>query len=498
MSEKRTVIYKLERHKWPDEIAAEKRRRRKNLAIIASCLFFFAAGFFVSRATAGSVRSSESNLQKEKFDAVYALMNEKWYFGKDIDDLSTVLMENAIAALANNDVDIHTSYMSLEDAASFSSSLEGTFVGVGLSFYENQEGNYIVIDVYENSPAQKAGVERGDRLISVAGKDCTTLDQDTIKKTLSKQEGTAIDLVVERNGKEITMKVTPSVVDNSVIAYVEDGYGYVHLSSFAENSAADMESALQRIWDGGEKKIILDLRDNGGGYLSAAMDIAKYFLPKGTVVFQSEDRNGTRSEYRLEDDYEPFAFEQIVILMNGNTASASEALISALDDNLGNRVVMVGKKTYGKGTMQTSVPFSDGTSLKYTSAQWFSSKGTTINGVGIQPDVEVALDQARTTTMLLYKKDIQVKEDRVADIVKPVQIYLRFLGYDVDRVDEYFSAKSAQALRQFEKEHGLTVDGVIDNETAQALADAATIYWYENQEQLDTQLNKAEAIIYGR
>ena len=125
-------------------------------------------------------------------------------------------------------------------------------------------------------------------------------------------------------------------------------------------------------------------------------------------------------------------------------------------------------------------------------------EGEKINGVGIDPDIEVQLDEARTATMLIYKNDIEVKEDEVADIAKPVQIYLRFLGYDADRSDAYFSARSAQALRAFQKDHGLTADGVIDNETAQALADAAGIYWNEHRNELDTQLNKAMEIIYGR
>lgn len=498
MSQKRTVIYKLERHKWPDEIAAEKRARRKKLAVICSCLLFFIAGFCLSRATQTQVGGSEKSKQMEKFETVYSLMNEKWYFGKDVEDLSTVLLENAIGALAENELDPHTSYMDLEDAASFSSSLEGTFIGVGLQFYQNWNDEYIVLDVFENSPAQKAGIQREDQLVSIDGKQCQEMAQEDIKELLSKEEGKEVELVIRRAGKNITLKVVPSVVDNSVIAYIEDDYGYIALSSFAENSAADMESALQRIDDAQKDKLILDLRDNGGGYLSAAMDIAKYFLPKGSVVFQSEDRNGTRSEYRLEDDYTPFSFDQIVILMNEDTASASEALISALDENLGDTVVLVGTKTYGKGTMQTSIPFSDGTSLKYTNAQWFSSKGTTINGVGIQPDVEVHLDEARTTSMLIYQNDYQVKEDEVAAVAKPVQIYLRYLGYDVDRDDEYFSVQSAQALRQFESDHGLEVDGVIDNETAQALANAVGIYWNENRDTLDTQLIKAEDIIYGR
>ena len=497
MAEKRTVIYKLERHKWPDEIAAEKRERRKKLAIVCSCLLFFAAGFFVSRATESPAVSDERSLQMEKLESVYALMNEQWYFGKDNDQLSSDLLEQAIAAMAQSDVDAHTEYMSLEDAQSFSATLEGTFVGVGLQFYQNSADAYIVADVFENSPAQKAGIQRGDRLMMVEGTSCDALSSDEIKAMLTQKEGESVTLVIERLGKTHTIQVTPALVDNSVIAYVEEGYGYVRLASFSENSAADMESALKRISESGETKLILDLRDNGGGYLSAALDIAKYFLPKGTVVFQSEDRSGNRSEYVLEETYTPFAFDQIVILMNANTASASEALISALDDNLGERVLLVGNTTYGKGTMQTSVPFSDGTSLKYTTAQWFSSKGTVINGVGIQPDVEVSLDAARSIAMPIYKQDVHVEEDEVADIAKPVQIYLRFLGYDADREDAYFSPQSTAALRQFEKDYGLQSDGVIDNETAQALANAAAIYWNENEAQLDTQMRKAVELLYA-
>ena len=276
------------------------------------------------------------------------------------------------------------------------------------------------------------------------------------------------------------------------------GYGYVVLSSFAENSGTDMQSALQRIRDAGESKIILDLRDNGGGYLSSALDIAACFLPQDTIVFQSEDRSGERTEYKVTEGYTPISFDQIVILMNENTASASEVLISALDENLGDQVIMVGNTTYGKGTMQTSVPFSDGTSLKYTTAQWFSSQGKQINGVGITPDVEVSLDEARSIGMPNYTEEISVEADSVAVIAKPVQIYLRFLGYDADRSDEYFSQASSSALAQFQRDQGLEADGVIDNETAEALVNAAGVYWNEHEEELDTQKRKAVEIIHGR
>lgn len=498
MGEKRTVIYKLERHKWPDEIEAEKKARRRKFAVVCSCLLFFAAGFFVAKGTQGTVVSGEASAEMQKLESVYTILNEDWYFGKDIQDLSTTLLEKAISAMAYSESDPHTYYMSQEDAQIFSSSLEGTFVGIGIQFYQNAQGQYVVSAVFENSPAQKAGLQRGDLIISVMGEDCSTLSSGEIQELLALSEDETAQIVIERDGAQQTVSVKPAVVDNTVAAYVEDGYGYVVLSSFAENSGTDMQNALQRIRDAGVSKIILDLRDNGGGYLSSALDIAACFLPQDTIVFQSEDRSGERTEYKVTEGYTPISFDQIVILMNENTASASEVLISTLDENLGDQVIMIGNTTYGKGTMQTSVPFSDGTSLKYTTAQWFSSQGRQINGVGITPDVEVSLDEARSIGMPNYTEEISVEADSVAVIAKPVQIYLRFLGYDADRSDEYFSQASSRALAQFQRDQGLEADGVIDNETAEALVNAAGVYWNEHEEELDTQKRKAVEIIHGR
>ena len=434
MGEKRTVIYKLERHKWPDEIEAEKKARRRKFAVVCSCLLFFAAGFFVAKGTQGTVVSGEASAEMQKLESVYTILNEDWYFGKDIQDLSTTLLEKAISAMAFSETDLHTYYMSQEDAQNFSTSLEGTFVGIGIQFYQNAQGQYVVSAVFENSPAQKAGLQRGDLIISVMGEDCSTLSSGEIQELLALSEDETAQIVIERDGAQQTVSVKPAVVDNTV-----------------------------------ESKIILDLRDNGGGYLSSALDIAACFLPQDTIVFQSEDRSGERTEYKVTEGYTPISFDQIVILMNENTASASEVLISALDENLGDQVIMIGNTTYGKGTMQTSVPFSDGTSLKYTTAQWFSSQGKQINGVGITPDVEVSLDEARSIGMPNYTEEISVEADSVAVIAKPVQIYLRFLGYDADRSDEYFSQASSSALAQFQRDQGLEADGVIDNETAEAL-----------------------------
>ena len=131
----------------------------------------FCRRFFVAKGTQGTVVSGEASAEMEKLESVYAILNEDWYFGKDIDDLSSVLLEKAISAMAFSETDPHTYYMSQEDAQNFSSSLEGTFVGIGIQFYQNSQGQYVVSAVFENSPAQQAGIQRGDLLVSVMGQD---------------------------------------------------------------------------------------------------------------------------------------------------------------------------------------------------------------------------------------------------------------------------------------------------------------------------------------
>ena len=152
--------------------------------------------------------------------------------------------------------------------------------------------------------------------------------------------------------------------------------------------------------------------------------------------------------------------DKIVVLQNENTASASEVLIGALKDNLGDKVTTVGTTSYGKGTEQVTVPFSDGTSFKYTIAHWYTPNGTSINKKGFKPDIKVELGEAKTTSYYKFKKKDVIKKDSVDDNAKALQVYLQYLGYNVDRTDTYFSNTSSQGLANFQQDHGLEVTAV--------------------------------------
>ena len=166
-----------------------------------------------------------------------------------------------------------------------------------------------------------------------------------------------------------------------------------------------------------------------------------------------------------KDEFNQVKMNKIVVLQNENTASAAEVLIGALKDNLGKQITTIGQTSYGKGTEQVTVPFSDGTSFKYTVARWFTPKGTSINNKGFKPDIKVDLPAVKTTQYYKFKKKDMIKQDTVDDNAKALQIYLQYLGYDVDRTDTYFSNTSSQALSKFQEENGLDVSGNCDKKT---------------------------------
>lgn len=225
--------------------------------------------------------------------------------------------------------------------------------------------------------------------------------------------------------------------------------------------------------------------------LSAAVDIASSLLPEGSVVVQEEDKDGNRSESKTNDDYEQVQLDQIVILQNGTTASASEALIGALKDNLGSIVTTVGTTSYGKGTEQTSVPFSDGTSIKYTIAKWYTPNGDSIDQEGFEPDIEASSSEIEDVQYNAEETQETLEPDTVSVNAKAVQIFLKYLGYSADRTDEYFSVASSEALKLFQKDNALTISGKCDPETWDKLYQKAMLKYNQDTLYTDSQIETA-------
>lgn len=487
MADKKVVRYKLVRHKWPDEIEAEKKRRRKRIGIVVACILCFVGGFLLNVTIHQT--SDTSSLEFQKFEEIYQIMKNNFYFGKDEDNFSETLLNGAINGMVEAGGDIHTTYLDNEQTQSFTSSIEGSFVGIGVRYYSVDDSTFLVDSVVKNSPAEEAGILAGDQLYAIDGTVCENMTTDDVQSLIVNSKSDTISIEIIREGKHQTVKVEKRTVQDSVFSEIKGDVAILELDSFAETSGEDIKSHLDSFQDAKCSSLIVDLRDNSGGYLKSVQQIASYLLPQDTVIFKEETKDGTQEDFKTLEGYKQYTFDKVVVLVNNNTASAAEVLTAALQEHLG--ATVVGVTTYGKGTVQVPLTFKDGTMFKYTTAEWLTPSGKKINEKGITPDVEVRLDDAFYTSAPIMEEDEVYKPDTVNKAALSVQTYLKFLGYPVDRCDEYFSVASSEALKQYQEDKGLEVTGNIDAKTMSSLLSSCAVKWHTDEETLDLQMNKA-------
>lgn len=493
MSQKKVIRYKLVRHKWPDEIAAEKeakvKKRKQKIKRILMFVCIFGLGVACSRV----LFPMFPNENFKKLYSIYEVMSEKWYFGKDIEDLDEKLLEGAMSGLVNSGGDRNTVYMSKEYTKSFNSSMEGNSVGIGISYILDEQDIPIVTQVFQDSSADQAGLEKGDKIISINGIKVSELEM-SISEYIESFQDQAIPFQIQRGEETLEYQIQPSLYHNSIFMEVEDDVALLHLSSFSDTSGDDFGKHLKTLKEEGIRDLVIDLRNNGGGYLVEAQKIISYLLPENTVIFKEVQKDGTVVEYSTKKGQEVYTFDHITLLVNGNTASASEVLIQALKYYLD--VTIVGEQTYGKGTMQVPLAFKDGTTLKYTIAEWTGPDDKKIHGVGIQPDIEVSLpDAIRVSAQLEENEEVHV--DEVNGAVKAAQLYLEFLGYQVDRTDGYYSYASEAIVKEYQKDNGLTIDGIIDEELLTHMVRRVSVEYHLHAFEKDAQLVQAMEVAHG-
>lgn len=485
---KRSVIYKLERHKWPDEIASEKRRKRLVLGFIATGVVCFVLGIVSS----GMIPRVSTTLtygdeHLDLFHKAYSVMKNQWYFGKDVEDLEQELIEGAINGMMMSEIDLHTSYMTLDEATDFTDSLSGTLSGVGCSIFHVND-IFMVDKVYPSSPAEVGGLKTKDEIIAVDGVSVKGHTSDEVVSMVRGEEGTKVAITVLRNGEELTLKMTRAMVQATVyMKQIDEKTAVLTISSFADSTASEVATQLVKMEILGIENLIVDLRDDTGGYLSSLVSIGNYLLPKGTVIIQKSYRDGKINK-DVSANKDPYAFSKIAVLVNGNTASAAEVLTAALQEGLG--ATVIGTTTYGKGTMQVPLVMGDGSILRYTTAEWLTTNGNTINGTGIEPDIYVENEDVYKNAVTL-KEDDNFGYDSVSTYTVLTQEMLDYLGYSVDRQDGYFSKATETALKNFEKDHNLAVDGILDNATYQEIVAANFRNWFSKKEDHDLQMKKA-------
>ncbi|MCW1888757.1 MAG: S41 family peptidase [Candidatus Moranbacteria bacterium] len=355
--------------------------------------------------------NSDKTIDFSLFWKVWSILREKYVDKANLD--STKLFYGAIDGMLAATGDPYTTFFSPEENAAFKEDISGTFSGIGAEMGLKDEV-ITVIAPLDESPAEKAGLLAGDRIIQINGESTTNLSLDDAVKKIRGEKGTEVKLTIFRDGEEATREVA-IVRDTIVVKSVrfemkENNIALIRVSRFGDDTTEGFADAVKQAKEKGAQGIVVDLRNNPGGYLEAAVSMGSLMLPAGKIVVMEETSNGTRKEMKTKGG-DMISSLKTVVLINQGSASASEILAGALRENRDN-ITLVGKKSFGKGSVQELIPVTKDTAVKVTVAKWLTPKGNQINHVGISPDVEVDI----TRDDLTAKKDPQM--DKALELLK--------------------------------------------------------------------------------
>jgi carboxyl-terminal processing protease len=322
----------------------------------------------------------------QKLFSTYHLLSTKYY--QQIPE--NKLLDGAVSGMVQSLNDPFSDYFSPDDAKQFQSALSSTMVGIGVEV-ASQGKAFVVHTVFPGTPAEKAGLTAGDALIAVNGKPIAGMTFDKVRQLIVGPKGSYVTLTIQHAGtdkKNTDVKVQREEVTIPTVytKMLEQHVGYMDLTVVGAKTGSEVKKAYASLQKEGAKALVIDLRDNPGGYLDQAIQIANVLIPAGDKILSTVDRAGTTTVYKSNG---PGTHLPIVVLMNGNTASAAEVLASALHDDV--HAPLVGEKSFGKGTVQETADYADGSELKYTVAKWLTADGKWIHHIGIQPTSVVPL-----------------------------------------------------------------------------------------------------------
>lgn len=331
------------------------------------------------------IRLSEDASSEEKLSVLKGLIDENYIGDVDEEALEEGIYKGYIQGLE----DPYSVYYNEEETKDLYETTEGEYSGIGAVLSQDLESGVItLVQIYEDSPAAKAGLKDNDILTKVGDIEVTDMDLSEVVTYIKGEKGTDVDLTVLRgeDAEEITVTATRDTVEAQTVKYemLEGQTGYLSVSEFDSVTYAQYEEVLNELTDQGMTGLIVDLRNNPGGNLNTVCEMLDLVLPKGTIVY-TEDKDGKRETATSDDEHQINV--PMVVLVNGNSASASEIYAGAIQDyGIGK---IVGTQTYGKGVVQQIFDLGDGTSVKLTIAEYFTPNGRSIDGEGITPDVEV-------------------------------------------------------------------------------------------------------------
>ena len=364
------------------------------VVIIVSLVVSVFTGFLVFRNYKyfSNITNSEKSIittdnELDEFINLYNELKNKYVEdvkGKDLIEAATKGMFDYL--------DAYTNYLDQDSTVDLQDRLNGEYRGIGVEITNNDQGFVEIVNVFPNTPAEEVGLKPGDLIISINGESMVGKTSSDVANTIKGNNKLKyIELVYERNEKVETVKIDVSkvIIPSVETEVLENNIGYLKLSTFSNTTYSQVKTSLEELEKNNIKSLIIDLRNNTGGYLYAAKDISELFISKGKVIYQLKYKDGSIEKFASNTN--PKRNYKIVVLVNENSASASEILTLALKESYG--ATIVGKRTFGKGTVQDTSILSSGSMIKYTSAYWLSPSGESINGIGIEPDIIVELTE---------------------------------------------------------------------------------------------------------
>ena len=338
----------------------------------------------------------------EKFMNIQGIIDKSflWEYDKEAE------LEAVYRAMLGSLGDQYSRYLDKEEVESLFASMNSSFTGVGVVFMQTEEG-FLINEVIKDGPAYGAGLLAGDYILKVDGKEFEY--SDDMAACIRGEAGTTVKLLIKRGEEELEFNIVRGKIETGTVenATLEDGkIGYIRIKSFGEDTAKTFINTLSSIEGQGVKGLIIDLRNNGGGLFDAGVYIADALLPEGVVSY-AEDKNGTRTNYNSDARHQTKL--PIVVLINEATASTSEMFAAAMKDY---GATLVGTKTYGKGVMQETHMYTDGTAVNVTVRQFFSPNGNQIHGVGVEPTEIVPIPENLQDTQLQRAIDILLGETK--------------------------------------------------------------------------------------
>lgn len=345
------------------------------------------------RETSARGKSADSVVNDDsviKLESIEKVIDEYYYNEEDIS--ADAMIEGMYAGVVASLGDPYSVYYTEEEWEEMMRDTEGIYYGIGA--YVSMDaitGCGKISGIIENTPAQEAGLRENDIIYRVDGESVQGLELSEIVSKIKGEEGTTVHLTIYREGQDdyLEIDIVRRQVESPTVKYemMDNGIGYIQITEFDEVTYNQFVEAMDVIKDQDTKGLILDLRSNPGGSLSVVVDIARQILPKGLIVY-TEDRAGKRTEYSCDGDNELRI--PLVVLVNGNSASASEILAGAIKDY--GKGILIGTTTFGKGIVQRILPLTDGSALKLTVSAYYTPKGNNIHNIGIDPDIECTFD----------------------------------------------------------------------------------------------------------